>query len=225
MNGLTTFCHSRVSHPPHELRASLPHCLSLQTSSTDSTTHTSQHAPSHTQSTPHTRTSRQVWSTGNKVVSPPLEDGVQIIIDVLVAEQVHEAGHWSRLRTNCTHTPHPHRHSQPHAHTQALITTHPHTSTLTQAHSQPYTAQIHPTSDVCIRSSNHHSSSSQLWKVPLPNSLCSAAHWVDTCGGLPLLVLCGEGVVVALEAAQLPCGHRLCVCQLCTPHNKERGVD
>lgn len=41
---------------------------------------------------------------------------------------------------------------------------------------------------------------------------------VDTCGGLPLLVLSRQGVVVALETTQFTCGHWLGVCQLCIAH-------
>ena len=113
----------------------------------------------------------------------------------------------------------PHKHPHTSTPTQA-----PHTSTLTQALSQKY-RQPHTSTEsqmlvIHLRQSNHHPPSLRLHTYGQAPLQISVVCQVDTCGGLPFLVLSGQGVVVALEATQLTRGHWLGVCQLCTAHQR-----
>lgn len=102
---------------------------------------------------------------------------------------------------------------------QPHYNTHTHTGILTRSPTHPpATTTLHKFSqkhNVCGCEAVQPTPPVQLWRGA-PNSLCRAVCWADTCGGLPLLVLSRKGVVVALEAPQLPRGHGLGVCQLCT---------
>ena len=131
---------------------------------------------------------------------------------------------------------HPHTSTLPQAPHTSPPTQAPHTSTLTKAPShkhliqapshkhlpkyrQPHTSIESQMLVIHLRQSNHHPPSLRLCMDRHALQI-SVVCKVDTCGGLPFLVLSGQGVVVALEATQLTRGHWLGVCQLCIAHQR-----